>query len=164
MNLDSDQAFIDALKRAGGSVVLPAFKQVAESSGHKNTVYVNRPLPKFGEYAWPAVVNVAIGTDGLVRQYSYGENLDGYFLSSFGAILANKYDAKANAFQIDFSIRTNSLPKISYVDVLRGDPAALKKLKGRKIIIGSTAIELGDRFNVPDRRPDSRPGPADARC
>ena len=86
----------------------------------------------------------------MVRRYSYGENLDGYFLPSIGAILTDKYDTQANPFQIDFSIRTNSLPKISYVDVLRGDPAALKKLKGRKVIIGSTAIELGDRFNVPN--------------
>ena len=149
-NPDSDQAFVDALKNAGGSVVLPAFKQATESSGHKNTVYVNRPLPIFGEHAWPAVVNVTIGSDGLVRHYSYGETLDGYFLSSFGAILADKYDTEANPFLIDFSIRTDSLPIISYVDVLRGDPAALKKLKDRKVIIGSTAIELGDRFNVPN--------------
>ena len=70
--------------------MLPAFKQATESSGHKNTVYVNRPLPIFGEHAWPAVVNVTIGSDGLVRHYSYGETLDGYFLSSFGAILAEQ--------------------------------------------------------------------------
>ena len=130
--------------------MLPAFEQVAETNGHKNTVYVNRPLPKFGEHAWPAVVNVTIGPDGLVRRYSYGETLDGYFVPSFGAVLANKYDTQAKPFLIDFSINANSLSRISFVDVLNGDPEALKKLKGRKVIIGSTAIELGDRFNVPN--------------
>ena len=149
-NPDSDQAFVDALKKAGGSVVLPAFKQVTGSGGHQNTVYVSRPVPEFGKHAWPAVVNVAIGSDGLVRRYSYGETLDGKILPSFGALLADKYDTQAKPFQIDFSISANSIPKISYVDVLRGDPAALKALKGRKVIIGSTAIELGDRFNVPN--------------
>ena len=39
---------------------------------------------------------------------------------------------------------------VSYGDVLRGDPAALAKLKDKKVIIGATAIELGDRFSVPN--------------
>jgi len=33
--------------------------------------------------------------------------------------------------------------------VLRGDQAMLDRLKGKKIIIGGTALELGDRFSVP---------------
>ena len=33
---------------------------------------------------------------------------------------------------------------------MRGDFATLKKLKARKVIIGATAIELGDHFNVPN--------------
>ena len=46
----------------------------------------------------------------------------------------------------DFSIQPESLPIVSFVDVLSGDPATLQKLKGKKIIIGATAIELGDQF------------------
>jgi hypothetical protein len=46
---------------------------------------------------------------------------------------------------------------VSYVDVLRGDPAVLASLKDRKVIIGGTAIELGDRFNVPEGRTISGP-------
>jgi diguanylate cyclase (GGDEF)-like protein/PAS domain S-box-containing protein len=34
--------------------------------------------------------------------------------------------------------------------VLRGDPATLRKLQGKKVIIGGTALELGDRFSVPN--------------
>ncbi len=147
-NPDSDQAFVDALKKAGGSVVLPAFKQLV-GTGDK-TIYVNRPLPLFGEHAWPAIVNVAMEPNGLVRRYSYGDTLDGTFLPSVGAILGGKYETKGAPFQIDFSIDANSLPEVSYVDVLRGAPAALKMLKGNKAIIGATAIELGDRFNVPN--------------
>ena len=36
------------------------------------------------------------------------------------------------------------------IDVLRGDEATLKKLTGKKVIIGGTALELGDRFSVPN--------------
>ena len=42
------------------------------------------------------------------------------------------------------------LPSIG--DVLGGDPDTLKKLQAKKVIIGATALELGDRFNVPRGR------------
>ena len=145
-----DQAFVDALQRAGGSVVLPAFMQLAGDSENGKTIFVNRPLPQFGKNAWSAVVNVAVEPDGLVRRYSYGEILDGRFLPSMGALLVGKDKSKKEPLQIDFSISADSLPAVSYVDVLHGDPVALKKLKDKKIVIGATAIELGDRFNVPN--------------
>ena len=149
---DFDQAFVDALQRAGGSVVLPAFKQLVRDSESGRTIFVNRPLPQFSKYAWSAVVNVAVESDGLVRRYSYGEILDGRFLPSMGALLAGKDKSKKEPFQIDFNISADTLPTVSYVDVLRGDPVALGMLKDKKVVIGATAIELGDRFNVPNGR------------
>lgn len=145
-----DQAFVDALQRAEGSVVLPTFKQSLGNGDNGKTIYVNRPLPQFGKQAWSATANVAIEPDGIVRHYSYGETLDGGFLPSVGALLGGTFNRKEQPFQIDFSIDADSLPTVSYVDVLRGDFATLKKLKHKKIIIGATAVELGDRFNVPN--------------
>ena len=146
----SDQALVDALRKAGGSVVLPAFKQVVVNGEHKKTIHVNSPLPQFAAHAWSAVVNVAVEPDGLVRRYSYGETLNGAFLPSVGALLAGKYETKQEPLQIDFSIDAGHLPIVSYVDVLRGEPSALQKLKDKKVIIGATALELGDRFSVPN--------------
>src|SRR5208282_4665432 len=145
-----DQAFVDALQRAGGSVVLPSFKQSVADRGNGTTIHVNRPLPEFGKQAWSGVVNVAVEPDGLVRRYSFGETLDGTFLPSLGALLSGQYKRNEESLLIDFSIRTNSVPTVSYVDVLRGDPAAVTKLKNKKVIIGATAIELGDHFSVPN--------------
>ena len=76
--------------------------------------------------------------------------LEGKFHPSMGAVLAGQHVAKGVPFLIDFSIRAASIPRVSYVDVLRGDETALNKLKGKKIIIGGTALELGDRFSVPN--------------
>lgn len=146
----SDQAFVDALQRAEGLVVLPAFKQILRNSVNGKTIYVNRPSPQFGEHAWSATANVAIEPDGMVRHYSYGETLNGKFLPSVGALLGGNFNSKERPFQIDFSIDADSLPTVSYVDVLRGDLATLNRLRHRKIVIGATAIELGDRFNVPN--------------
>jgi diguanylate cyclase (GGDEF)-like protein/PAS domain S-box-containing protein len=153
----SDQAFVDALRSAGGSVVLPSFKQPGPAGGNGTAVFINRPLKQFGDHSWAAVVNVAVEQDGLVRRYPYGENLDGQFLPSMGAVLAGQYDAKREPFLIDFGIRTASIPKVSYIDVLRGDEATLAQLRNKKVIIGGTALELGDRFSTPNGRVVSGP-------
>lgn len=153
----SDQAFVEALEAAGGSVVLPAFKQPAASAGNPAGVHINRPLREFGEHSWTAMVNVAVERDGLVRRYPLGDTLDGKFYPSMGAILAGQVAARSVPFLIDFSIRTASIPSVSYVDVLRGDETALNRLKGKKVIIGGTALELGDRFSVPNGKVISGP-------
>jgi diguanylate cyclase (GGDEF)-like protein/PAS domain S-box-containing protein len=151
-NRTSDQAFVDALQKVGGSVILPSFKQLVVDSGNGTTIHVNRPLPQFSKHAWSAVVNVVVGPDGLVRRCPFGDTIDGKFIPSVSALLAGKYERNKESFWIDFSIRADSVPTVSYVDVLRGDPVAVNKLKDKKVIIGGTAIELGDRFNVPNGR------------
>jgi diguanylate cyclase (GGDEF)-like protein/PAS domain S-box-containing protein len=148
-NPEDDRAFVAALRRAGGSVILPAFEQSARA-GAGETLFFNRPLPHFAEQSWPAVVNISPDSDGVVRRYPFGDMIAGTFLPSMGALLAGRYDATAGPLTIDFSIKAASVPIISYHDVLRGDPAALGRIKGRKIIVGGTALELGDRFNVPN--------------
>lgn len=142
----SDQLFVDALKGGGGSVVLPAFKQ----PGPEGTTYFNRPLSAFRAHAWSAVVNVAVEPDGLVRRYPFGQKLDGEFFPSMGAVLAGEYDEKREPFLIDFSIQKEAIPYVSFIDVLNGSKPALDRLKGKKVIIGGTALELGDRFSIPN--------------
>jgi len=142
----SDLAFVEALRAAGGSVVLPSFKQ----PGTNGATYYNRPLKQFSDHAWSAIVNVAVESDGLVRRYPFGQLLNGEFLPSMGAVLAGQFDAKRPQFLIDYSIRSTTIPKVSFIDVLRGDEATLTSLKGKKIIVGGTALELGDRFSVPN--------------
>jgi diguanylate cyclase (GGDEF)-like protein/PAS domain S-box-containing protein len=143
----SDRNFAEALQSAGGSIVLPSFQQPRTD---RTTLHVNRPLPQFAEHSWPALVNVEVGSDGLVRRYPFGEKLDGKFVPAMAAVLAGQYDEKRTPFLIDFSIRTAGIPKVSFADVLRGDPATLQKLQGKRVIIGGTALELGDRFSVPN--------------
>lgn len=143
----SDRTFAEALKDAGGSIVLPSFQQPRTD---RATLHVNRPLQQFAEHSWSALVNVEVESDGLVRRYPFGEKLDGKFVPSMATVLAGQYDDKRTPFLIDFSIRTAGISKVSFADVLHGDPATLQKLKGKKIVVGGTALELGDRFSVPN--------------
>jgi diguanylate cyclase (GGDEF)-like protein/PAS domain S-box-containing protein len=144
-----DLDFQKALQNASGSVVLPTFKQLTQDRNGKSSLFVNRPLPQFSKDSWAATVNVVAGADGLVRRYSYGEVLDDVFHPSVAALLAGAYKPEQRSFVLDFSIRPDSVPQFSYVDVLNGHVGAAE-LKGKKVIIGGTAVELGDRFNVPN--------------
>ena len=143
----SDRSFAEALESAGGSVVLPSFQQPGTD---RTTIHINRPLQQFADHSWPTIVNVEVGADGLVRRYPFGEVMDGKFVPSMAAVLAGQYAEKRAPFVIDFSIRTSGIPKVSYADVLRGNEATLQKLRGKKVIVGGTALELGDRFSVPN--------------
>ena len=120
----SDQAFVEALGA-------PADRWCCRRSSsrrrrrHAPTSIVRSK--QFRDNAWSAVVNVDIEPDGLVRRYPFGEKLDGEFLPSMGAVLAGQYRQKRPPFLIDFGIRARSIPQVSYVDVLRGDPATLDR-------------------------------------
>ena len=117
----SDAAFADALRTAGGSVVLPLFRQRASDNGPDQSIHVTGPLPIFARHSWPATVTVAAEPDGLVRRYGFGDRLGDQFVPSMGAMLAGKFDETAAPFWIDFSIRARSVPTVSYHLVLAGD-------------------------------------------
>jgi diguanylate cyclase (GGDEF)-like protein/PAS domain S-box-containing protein len=147
----SDAAFAAALKQAGGSVVLPTFQQAARATdGALPSIHVNRPLPPFAADSWSAVVNITVGPDGRVRRYPFGDNMDGKFVPSMAAVLAGRHETARAPFLIDFGIRTSSVPMVSYIDVLQGKADVLQTITGKKVIIGGTALELGDRFSVPN--------------
>ena len=145
----SDEAFLTALREVGGSTILPSFKQPTPNGG---AAHVNRPLKPFGSQSWPAVVNVAVESDGLVRRYPVGEKLGDTQMPSMAVVLAGQNVNRRPPFLIDFGIRAGSIPVVSYIDVLRGDAAVLDKLRDKKVIVGATALELGDRFSVPNGR------------
>src|SRR5205807_7677874 len=115
-------------------------------------VHINRPLKPFADHSWSAIVNVEVEPDGLVRRYPLGEKLEGEFVPSMAAVLAGQDTERGAPFLIDFGISTASIPRVSYIDVLRGNPATLENLKDKKIIVGATALELGDRFSIPNGR------------
>lgn len=143
----SDEAFVKALREVGGSTILPSFRQPAPNGG---AAHINHPLKPFSNQSWPAVVNVAVESDGLVRRYPVGEKLGDALMPSMAVVLAGQDAGRRSPFLIDFSIRAASIPRVSYADVLHGDAATLDKLRDKKIIVGATALELGDRFSVPN--------------
>jgi diguanylate cyclase (GGDEF)-like protein/PAS domain S-box-containing protein len=151
-NKTADEAFSTSLKKAGGSIILPAFQQpIIRGDGTKGTL-INEPIKQFRDNAWTALVNVAPDQDGIVRRYPFADNLKGNLLPSMATMLAGNSRFRPGSFWIDFSINPDAIPTVSYIDVLNGKPSVLSQVRDKKVIVGGTALELGDRFNIPGGR------------
>lgn len=141
-----DAAFAAALRRFGGSVVLPTFRQ-SRGSGLSGEVE-NLPIAPLRAHAFLGSVNVFPGKDGVVRTYSYGTVTAGTPRPSVGAMLAGASGHIGEEFPIDAAINPASIPRVSYADLLRND-ATLELVRGKRVLVGATAIEMGDRYLVP---------------
>ncbi|MDR6829015.1 PAS domain S-box-containing protein [Bosea sp. BE271] len=143
-----DRRFAEALRGAGGSVILPIFRQIASDADGARQGYVNRPLAMFETDAWLGMVNVTPDRDGFARDFSFGATIDGQFIPSIASLLAGLHEPSAPEFRIDFGIDGGAVRGLSYIDILHGT-GDLTALRGKKVIVAGTAAELGDRFVIP---------------
>ncbi|MGF1592282.1 MAG: CHASE2 domain-containing protein [Kiloniellaceae bacterium] len=143
-----DAALEGALARRQGRTTLAAFRQWSESA--QGYVDVG-PLPRLARHGRLASTNMVPAPDGLVRQarthYPWREGP----LPGFAAVLAGVDDAGSHEFYIDYGIDPTSVTRLSFVDVARGD-IDLAPYRGRPVIVGATAVELGDTLAVPKHR------------
>jgi EAL domain-containing protein (putative c-di-GMP-specific phosphodiesterase class I)/CHASE2 domain-containing sensor protein len=143
---NEDAALVAALRRAGGGVVLPTFRQ---RSGTGRAEWIDS-LP-FAEARSPSVlaaVSVRPDPDGYVREMPIGTVTDGVPRPSLSAMVAQTSGRAGDYFDIDYSIDPNTIPRHSFIDVLQGRVGS-GELKGKRVLIGATAIELGDHYAVP---------------
>ncbi len=145
-NARDDQAFAASLARARASVILPTFRQPSSSGSSEFTE--NLPIESFRQRAMLASVNVVPDENGQLARYPYGIVTGGVPRPSLAALLANVSGATDERFRIDTSIDPITLPRISAADLLGGhvDPA---RVRDKQVVIGATAIELGDRYATP---------------
>jgi EAL domain-containing protein (putative c-di-GMP-specific phosphodiesterase class I)/CHASE2 domain-containing sensor protein len=128
-------------------VVLPTFQQKSSDRADERQVITSRPDAAFGE-AWVGGVNIFPDRDGMVRDYPAATFIAGRIQPSIAALVAEKSGLGDRSFQPDWAIDARQIPRFSFVDVMEGrvTPA---KLRGKRVLIGATAIELGDRYPVP---------------
>lgn len=141
-----DARFAAALGRAGRTVILSTFTQQA-GAGSERAIEA-QPIPSLAANAFLAAANVKPDRDGQLRMMPYGIDLLGAPRPSLASMLAERPGAAGASFPIDTGVDPASIPRHSLIDLLQGrvPPAALA---GKRIIIGATAVELGDRFAVP---------------
>ncbi|HEY9099390.1 MAG TPA: EAL domain-containing protein [Thiobacillus sp.] len=142
-----DQKLIQAVRAYKKErVMLPGFIQPASSLG-QNDLIVTTPLPALSQNSVLASVNMRPDRDGLIRTVSTH-----WHINDTTAILAGVRMLQAtnppNTYRINYSIEPRSFTRLSFKDVLNGhfDTA---QLRNKHIIVGATAIELGDILPVP---------------
>ena len=144
---DGDAAFAKALaEMETASVALPTFGQRSSENSDRNIDAL--PIPALREHVSLATVSVLPDKDARVRRMVYGTLTDGTPRPSLSAQIAGVSGSVGEEFAIDYSIDPASIPRHSFVDIERGqfDPAAVQ---GRDVLVGATAIELGDRYGAP---------------
>jgi PAS domain S-box-containing protein len=143
-----DAALATALERADAPVILPVFKQHASLEEIAGDLTFTQPIAEFRERARLGSVSLQPAASGQIRLYSRTESWRGHDYPSLAVALAGAAPSNARDFYIDFGIRPDSIPRISYADLLRGtvDPVVLA---GKRVLVGATAVELGDRSAVP---------------
>lgn len=141
-----DATLAAAIDRARGLVVLPTFSQQART-GERRTIDA-LPVRSLREHAALASVNMVPDPDGVLRHAPVGTVTDGVPRPSLSAILAHRSGRADRSYPIDYSFDPTSLPRLSFAAVRDGrfDPA---RVRGRDVLIGATAIEMGDRYATP---------------
>jgi EAL domain-containing protein (putative c-di-GMP-specific phosphodiesterase class I)/CHASE2 domain-containing sensor protein len=141
-----DAALAAAVTRAGGRVVLPTFAQQAGADDARSIDAL--PLPMLRGDAALASVAVAPDDDGIVRRMPFGTITDRTTRPSLAAFIGGRSGTADDSFRIAFGIDPATIPRLSFVAVRDGrfDPALVR---GRDILIGATAIEMGDRYATP---------------
>ncbi|HEU0098410.1 MAG TPA: EAL domain-containing protein [Allosphingosinicella sp.] len=135
-----DSALAAALRRAGGSVILPTFRRINGADA--------APLPRLADESFLAAANVVTESNGELRSMPFAVEVFGTPRPSLASMVAERPGGAGEFFEIDRSIDPASIPRHSMADLVAGriPPAALA---GKRILIGATAVELGDRYGVP---------------
>lgn len=143
---EEDAAFAAALARAEGKVVLPTFGQ--ESGGGQNGWTDSLPTDQLREHSTLAAVSILPDADGYVRRAPIGTMTGGLPRPSLSAMIAGMDGAADQDFPIDFAIDPNTIPRHSFIDIRDGrfDP---RTIAGKDVVIGATAVEMGDRYAMP---------------
>ncbi|NBN78372.1 EAL domain-containing protein [Microvirga tunisiensis] len=143
-----DARFAEALARAEGMVHLAVFRQPADPARPDAGDLVNKPQPRFLAHAWPVTVSLPVDGDGRIRAALFADEVEGEAILSLSAMAAGADGPVRQAFGIDYSIAPASIPRVSVADLLAGR-VDVSLLAGRKVVIGASAQELRDFFNVP---------------
>lgn len=147
-NAVADARLAEAIRTAKGSVVLPVFHQ--RHSASSSELVLTSPLPEFARNARLASVTVRPELDSRVRRMTIAHEADGTTLPSLPAILADAMgQSPARDYYIDYGIRVADIPRFSYADILKRPESLAGIVAGKSVLIGATAIELGDQVAAP---------------
>ena len=141
----ADQALAAELKRSG-RVILPNNLRVGEGAG---TLKDRRPDPSFSKFVKLGVISLPYNYESAAWFVPFGISYRGHTYPSFASILAGVAGPADRLFPVNYRINLDSIPRYSAIDVLSGKVD--HKLRGKAVILGATADNIGDMFVIPGR-------------
>ncbi|WDI33243.1 CHASE2 domain-containing protein [Hyphococcus flavus] len=143
-----DEAFVEALARRPGEVVLPVFWQWSSRSATGGEMIKTPPHDRFLNDVTVASVTLTTEENGVVRRGWRGVNDGDVYRASIASVLAGASPSDQATFLIDYSIDPKEITRLSFRDVLTGKFSA-ETVRRKNVLIGATALELGDEFAAP---------------
>lgn len=143
-----DRTFAEALQRSEGRVVLAALQQIIRNQDGTRALAFNTPIEMLGAHVTLGLANVFPGTDSFIRNYRAGADIGDAFVPSLPFALAGRFEDSRTDITIDYGIRPDTIPRVSYIDVLAGNVPP-ETFDGKAVVVGATALELGDQFAAP---------------
>jgi EAL domain-containing protein (putative c-di-GMP-specific phosphodiesterase class I)/CHASE2 domain-containing sensor protein len=137
----ADTAFATALAKHRGRVFLGAMTQVSgQNSGLLSTVL---PTPQFRKAAQYKSLNGFRTPFALSAKLTFSDVFEGRPVSSVSTAMAQLPIQGSGFYRPDWSIRANTVPTYSFVDVAKGR-IAKHLLAGKMVVVGPTAPRLND--------------------
>lgn len=150
-NKKEDVRLLKSFKDAKARILLPVFKQIQNlNSSGKSEGYTINTLPQkaFQPFVEIASSNFLAESDGLIRVQDIFYYYDDKKIVTFAVAIAEKTPVPKHSFFIDYSIQPGSIPRISFNDLIN-NKFDERSIKDKNVIIGSTALELGDIKSTP---------------
>lgn len=145
---EADHAFAAALARADRQVILPVFLQPEGGDSSLETLVDTAPIELLAQHVQLGSIVIRPETDGYVRQIEPLARIANKDIPSLPVLTNDAARFSTSPYFIDFGIDLATLRRISYVDVINGNFDS-DFFRGRNVLVGASAIELGDRLTVP---------------
>ena len=146
-----DRVLADALEQARPPVVVSAVHDPEDDTvaGERDTEVLS-PV-SLRSRSVMASADLLRDDDGLVRRYALQDVFSGTTTPSLAAAMSEGTPLPREAFTIDLGIDPDSIPRVSFADVLSGryDPALVA---GKSVLIGLTAPEVTSAVPMPTGR------------
>ena len=142
----NDRALAEAIKRSG-KVTLGAQTRLGDNQGKQNP---GLPLAELSKQATVASVAWSFNWQGAVWKLNQAVTFDGKPMPTLSAKIAGIDGPVDRKYPVDYSYDVDSVPRISAADLLNGRVKA-DAVRGKAVVFGTTAFQLGDQFTVPGR-------------
>jgi diguanylate cyclase len=139
-----DAIFAKSLGKHEGHVFLGAMRSKDERTGEYFEVW---PRPEFKEVARVTSLNGKTSPFSLTAKLAFQTPMDGKPVPSMSAVLAGRYGPTGEFYRPDWSIRIDSIPTVTFLNLLN-NRVSFGEIRNKDVIIGLTQSSGNDLHRI----------------